>query len=271
MGLDARTTLGTTEMSVGRLGIATSYGAPAEAYLEAFDRGCNYFTWGSFIRGRSSKFEKAAKTIIKDGRRDELVLAVLSYAHSAFLTEIFLKRGLGTIGTDYADVLLLGYFSKPPPRRVMDGAMKLRRAGLVRAIGITTHKRSLVPELHREGLIDVYHVRYNAVHRGGESDLFPHIDGPEKPGIVAFTATCWGRLLSPKKMPPGEDPPTAVDSYRYALSHPAVDVCLTGTKTLEQMRENLGTLETGPMGEEELARMRKIGDHVYGKPRRGKK
>ena len=267
MAFDIRTTLGTTGMSVGRLGIATSYGAPAEAYLEAFERGCNYFTWGSFIRGRSSKFEKAAKTIIKDGRRDELVLAVLSYAHQAFLTETFLKRGLGTIGTDYADVLLLGYFSKPPPRGVMDGAIKLKRAGLVRAIGITTHKRSLVPRLHQEGLIDVYHVRYNAVHRGGESDLFPPIEGPEKPGVVAFTATCWGRLLSPKRMPPGESAATAVDCYRYALTHPAVDLCLTGTKTLNQMKENLGTLDAGPMDEEELSRMRRIGDHISGKPR----
>jgi aryl-alcohol dehydrogenase-like predicted oxidoreductase len=271
MGFDTRTTLGATGMSVGRLGIATSYGAPAEAYLEAFDQGCNYFTWGSFIRGRSSKFEKAAKTLIQDGKRDELVLGVLSYAHSAFLTETFLKRGLGTIGTDYADVLLLGYFSKPPPRRVMDGALKLKRAGLVRAIGITTHKRSLVPKLHGEGLIDVYHVRYNAVHRGGETDLFPHIEGPEKPGVVAFTATCWRRLLSKKRMPEGEDPPSAADCYRYALSHPAVDVCLTGPKNSVQMRENLGTLDQGPMDEVELNRMRTIGDHIYGKPRRGSK
>ena len=38
-----------------------------------------------------------------------------------------------------------------------------------------------------------------------------------------------------------------------------------GAKTLEQMRENLSVLEKGPMSEEELARMRKIGDHIYGR------
>jgi len=31
------------------------------------------------------------------------------------------------------------------------------------------------------------------------------------------------------------------------------------------MRENLAVLEQGPMTEEELARMRRIGDHVYGR------
>jgi hypothetical protein len=36
-------TLGNTGLTVGRLGVAASYGAPASAIEEAFDRGCNYF------------------------------------------------------------------------------------------------------------------------------------------------------------------------------------------------------------------------------------
>jgi hypothetical protein len=42
--------LGRTGLKVGRLGISSSYGAPAEAFEEAFERGCNYFVIGSFIR-----------------------------------------------------------------------------------------------------------------------------------------------------------------------------------------------------------------------------
>jgi len=60
---------------------------------------------------------------------------------------------------------------------------------------------------------------------------------------------------------------TAVDCYRFVLSHPAVDVCMTGAKTLEQMRENLAVFDSGPMSEDELARMRRIGDHVHGRKR----
>ena len=40
-------TLGRTGLNVGRLGVAASYGAPAEAFEEAFERGCNYFYIGS--------------------------------------------------------------------------------------------------------------------------------------------------------------------------------------------------------------------------------
>jgi predicted aldo/keto reductase-like oxidoreductase len=262
MTFDSPATLGSTGIPVGRLGVASSYRAPAAAYEEAFEDGCTYFTWGSFIRGRSREFEQAARSLFAQGHRSRIVLSILTYAHSAFLTETFLRRGLRKLGTDYADVLLLGYYSKRPPRRVLDGASRLKEAGMVRAVGITTHNRALVPELHREGLLDLYHVRYNAVHRGAEKDLFPHVTGPSKPGIVAFTATCWGRLLQPKRMPPGEDPATAVECYRFALTHPAVDVCMTGPRTLEQMRENLSTLHQGPMSEDELARMHRIGDYL---------
>jgi len=265
MSFHLPTTLGTTGINVGRLGVATSYRAPAAAYEEAFERGCTYFTWGSFVRGRAKQFEIAARGLFGNGQRHKMVLGVISYAHSAFLTETFLRRGLRKLGTDYADVLLLGYFSKRPPRRVLDGAKKLKESGLIRAVGITTHTRSLVPKLHEERLLDVYHVRYNAVHRGGETDLFPHVLGAEKPGIVAFTATCWGRLLSEKKMPQGENPPTASDCYRFALSHPGVDVCLTGPRTIEHLRENLSVLGQGRMSEAELERMRRIGDHISGR------
>jgi aryl-alcohol dehydrogenase-like predicted oxidoreductase len=265
MTFDTPISLGNTGITVGRLGVASSYRAPEPAYLEAFEAGCNYFTWGSFIRGRSTALRTALRTLFTDGNRDRVVLSLLTYAHSAFLTEVFLKRGLRQLGTDYADVLLLGYYSKRPPQRILDSALRLKEAGMVRAIGITTHRRALVPELHREGVLDVYHVRYNAVHRGAEKDLFPHVMEPEKPGIVAFTATCWGRLLSAKRMPPGERPATAVECYRFALSHPAVDVCMTGPRTLQEMQANLNTLHEGPMDESELTRMRKLGDHVSGK------
>jgi aryl-alcohol dehydrogenase-like predicted oxidoreductase len=255
-------TLGSTGITVGQLGVASSYRAPAQAYLEAFERGCTYFTWGTFLKGPSREFETAARSLFRNGHRSRTVLGILSYAHSAFITERFLRRALGRLGTDYADVLLLGYFSRRPPRKVLEGAYRLKASGLVRAVGITTHRRTQVPELHRERLLDLYHVRYNAVHRGAEVDLFPHVTGPDKPGIVAFTATCWGRLLDSRRMPPDDPPATAVACYRFVLTHPAVDVCMSGPRTLEEMRQNLSLLDQGPMGEAELARMRRIGDHI---------
>jgi aryl-alcohol dehydrogenase-like predicted oxidoreductase len=115
--------------------------------------------------------------------------------------------------------------------------------------------------------IDILQVRYNAANSGAEKDVFPFVDGENRPGMISFTATRWGQLLKESKMPPGEKPLSASDCYRFVLGHPAVDVCMTGARTLDMMRENLKTLDMGPLSPEEMDRVRRIGDHVYGKPR----
>ena len=74
-----------------------------------------------------------------------------------------------------------------------------------------------------------------------------------------------GRLMTHLEgLPVGEKTPTAVECYRFVLSNPAVDLCMTGPRTFDQMKENLQILEQGPMTDEELARLRRIGDHIYG-------
>ena len=263
--LSQPTILRRTGLKVGRLGMSSSFGAPAAAFEEAFERGCNYFTWGTFIRGRSSAMRTAIRNIVAAGKRNDLVVAMLTYAHNAWITEHFLVKGLTAGNLEYADVLLLGYFSKRPPQKVIDGALELREKGLVRFIGLTSHNRKLFPELAGEGLFDVFHIRYNAAHRGAETETFPYLNGEDHPDVVTFMATAWQRLLKPKKMPPGETPLTAADCYRFVLSNPAVDVCMMGVKSIEQLRENLEVLEKGPLTGKELERMKFIGQHVYGK------
>jgi predicted aldo/keto reductase-like oxidoreductase len=265
MKFNEQAVLGRTGLKVGRLGVASGYGAPAMAIEEAFERGCNYLTWGTFIRGYSPNMREALRNIIAKGRRDRLVLAMFSYAHQSFLTEHFLSKGLKSAGLDHADVLILGFSLGMPSRRIIDGAMRLREKGLVRFIGLSGHNRKLFPRLHKDGIFDVFHIRYNAMHRGAEAEAFPFLTGQTRPGVVNFTSTAWGKLLNPKKMPPGEKAPTASECYRFVLSHPAVDVCMTGARTIDEMRQNLAVLEQGPMTDEELARMRRIGDHIYGR------
>ena len=261
------TILGRTGLTVGRLGVASGYWAPADAIELAFERGCNYFTWGTFLKGRSPHLAEAVRRIVANGQRDRLVLAMFTYAHQTFLTETFLVRGLRAVGLERADVLVLGYFSSPPSRAVLDGALRLKEKGLVRFIGLSSHNRKLFGQLRRQGVIDLFHIRYSAVNSGAEADAFPQLGGDDRPGVVAFTATAWGRLLNPRRMPAGETPPPATDCYRFALSHPGVDVCMLGARSLPQMRESLRTLELGPLSATEMARMRRIGDHIYGRAR----
>ncbi len=271
MTFGEKTILGRTGLKVGRLGIASGYWMPSAAIEEAFERGCNYLTWGTFIKGYSPHMREALRNIVAKGQRDRLVLAMFSYAHQSFLTEHFLLKGLKAANLDYADVLILGFFPKRPSQRVLDGAIRLKEKGLVRFIGISSHNRRLYPSLSTDEVFDVFHLRYNAAHQGAETEVFPFLPEKSKPGIVNFTATAWGKLLNPKKMPPGEPMPTAADCYRFVLSQTAIDVCMTGPRKKDEMRQNLTILDQGPMTEDELARMRRIGDHVYGRRKQAAK
>ena len=85
--------------------------------------------------------------------------------------------------------------------------------------------------------------------------------------MVTYTTTRWGDLCNPEKTPPGERTPTGTDCYRFAISRPEVDLCLAGPDDVEQMKQALAALEQGPMDEEELAWMRRVGDHIYANAR----
>lgn len=255
--------LGNTDLEVARIGISSSFGADADVFRAALDRGCNYFTWGTFIKGRSSAFKDFVRQISREGRRHELVIGLLSYSHTALLGDHFLKSALAKMGTEYIDGLILGYYPKRPPQRILDWAAKVKQSGLVRTIGLTTHNRAVVVPLMEEGIIDYFHIRYNAVHRGAEQDIFAHL-GEAGPGIVSFTATSWGQLLKQKKMPSATQAPSAGDCYRFVLARNEIDVCMMGVKDLPMFEANMKTIEQGPMTSEELAQMRIIGDHIYG-------
>jgi aryl-alcohol dehydrogenase-like predicted oxidoreductase len=259
--------LGRTSLKVGRLGISSSYGAPAAAFEEAFERGCNYFVIGSFMKGRSKEMTAAIRNIAAKGQREKLVVCMMDYTHSSLIRRGHFNRGLKKLGLDYVDLLMFGYYPVKPRKQVLDLGLSLKEKGVVRHLALSGHNRKLFPKLKEEGMIDVFQVRYNAANRGAETDVFPFCGGDDRPGIVSFTATRWGQLLKEGKMPPGEKPLTAMECYRFVLSNPAVDVCMTGARSLEMMRENLGTLDTGPLPPEEMERIRRIGDHVFGKPR----
>jgi aryl-alcohol dehydrogenase-like predicted oxidoreductase len=255
--------LGRSGLSVGRLGVASSYGVPADALEMAFERGVNYLYWGSTRRER---FGAGIRRLMRSAGRDKLAVVLQSYTRVAALMSPSVKLGLFRLGTEYADVLLLGWFNDPPPRAILDAALELKRRGLVRHLAISSHRRTLFPEIERERTFDIYHLRYNAGHRGAEREIFPHLPvGPNGPGLVAYTATRWASLLNPRKMPAGEGTPSAADCYRFALSHASVNVCMTGPRSRADLEHALTALERGPMDPDELAWMARVGDHVSGR------
>jgi aryl-alcohol dehydrogenase-like predicted oxidoreductase len=253
-------TLGRTGRAVGRLGLASSYGADDRCVAMAFDAGVNYFYWGTFRRGAFGKGLRALRPA-----RERLVLTIQSYSRMAALVPWSLERALRALGMEYADVLLFGLWNRPVSAAILEQGEKLRARGLVRHLGLSTHNRLLASRLAAPGGPDVLHVRYNAIHRGAEREIFAGLPAREsRAGIVSFTATSWGQLLTPAKLPHGERVPRPADCYRFVMAHPAVDVCMAGPKNAAEFEAGIEALRKGPMDEDELEWMRRVGAAKYG-------
>lgn len=259
-GFAQRVTLGRSGLQVGPLGLAGGYGVGAGAALKAFDRGVNYFYHGS---RRAAGMARAVRELVAGGHRDELVVVLQSYTRWPWFLERSIVRGLAGLGIDHADVLLLGWFNSPPSEALMERACRLQEAGAVRCLAISSHHRAAFAGFARDARLAVLHVRYNAAHVGAERDVFPALPSEGRPGVVVYTATRWGGLLDPAKMPPGEAPLRGRDAYRFVLSNPDVNVCIAGPKNDAQLNEALAALDEGPLSREEEARIRRIGRHVH--------
>ncbi len=254
-----RVTLGRTGLSVCPLGIASSYGADAAMIEEAYEHGVNYFYWGAM---RTKKMAEGIRNVAKKNRDDAVIVAHTN-AVFAFQLPGLVEKSLKQLGVDYIDVLILGWRNNMPAGAMIDQCNELKERGLVRFTAISSHNRLIFKEFEKEKLFDIFHIRYNAAHRGAEKEILPYLSDTDSPGIVSFTSTRWGGLIHPGNMPQGEAPPTAGDCYRFVIAHPKVHVAVCGPNSMEQLRQNLKIIEQGPMNEEELERMRYIGEYVY--------
>lgn len=253
--------LGRTGLIVGRLGLASSYGAPAGAFELAFEQGCNLFYWGSLRKaGMAEAIRKLAPQ-----RREQMVVMLQSYSRSGLRLPRVLEAGLHVLKLEYADLLLLGWQNSEASRRLLDVAWREVERGRVRHLAVSFHDRAAFRAHLAEQRVGALMFRYNAAHRGAETSVFPHLPAPDGtgPGIITFTAVRWGTLTNPRYTPAGERTPTGGDCYRYVLTQPQVDVCLTGPATTAQLEEAVGALAAGPMKADELQWMRRVGDRVH--------
>jgi aryl-alcohol dehydrogenase-like predicted oxidoreductase len=262
-----RTTLPRIATPIHRLGLSASYWPGKAAIYRALDEGLNYF----FLYG----FDRQMVTTLRDvlpRERERYVVATGAYNYIWWRQDLrrALEKRLQQLRTDYIDVFQFLGVMKPAEftARVRDQLEELRHDGRVRSVAISCHDRKFAAELAANGTLDTIMIRYNAAHRGAEQDVFPKIEG--KPcGVVSYTATRWGYLVRrPRGWPSDRRIPTAGQCYRFALSHPQVNVCLTAPRNLRQLEENIAAVKEGPLSPEEKAFLREFGDEIYRRHKR---
>lgn len=260
------TTLGNTDMSIHRLGLSSTYWPGKKTIHKAIDEGLNYF----FCFGIDKQMLSVMRDLFKTNR-EKFVVATGAYnlliGHPNLRRT--LEKRLRQLKTDYIDVFLFLGVTKAKhfPEAAREELYRFKEEGKIRAVGMSTHDRKFAGKLAAEGGLDVMMIRYNAAHRGAESDIFPYLE-KYNPGIVSFTATRWRYLIrSPKDYPKDSPIPTAGMTYRFVLSNPHVHVCMTAPSNLKHFDENMAEVKKGPLSEEEMEFMRKFGDMVYQRKR----
>ena len=245
---------------VYRVGLAPSFGLPPDGIREALEGPINYIFW--------SQRYKATTGILRDllpKHRERLVIATgPTFAYFKGQVRKAVERSLRTLNTDYLDVVQIFWAGKMSALTagVEAELVKLREEGKARTIGLSIHDRPRAGRLAEQSIYDLLMIRYNAAHPGAEKDIFPHL-AARRPIVISYTATSWRKLL---KAPKGWDGPaaTAGDCYRFVLGNPNVDVVLCGPKNTQELRDNLRTIELGPLSTDEMARMRAFGKVVRG-------
>jgi predicted aldo/keto reductase-like oxidoreductase len=253
--------------SVCRLGLSTrgNTALDPDDVLEAFRRGVRYFNWCGHPDGMS----RAVRRLEPEQRR-EVVVALQLAARDAKGARKELDGYLGELGTDYVDVVTYYYVEQEEewteihsPGGAAEALQDARREGVVRAIGVTTHQRRLGAQIARDRGVDLLMIRYNAAHRGAETDVVPVTDELGVP-VVVYTGVRWGALMTPTpEDPEGFRPPGAPDCYRFALCHPSVGVVLMAPNGRAELEEDLAMLDDWRgLREAEYAALCEHGDRV---------
>ena len=167
--------LGQTGLRVSRLGIGSSFTGDERFIEEAVEQGVNYLYWGSI---RRPAFGRAIRNLARRDR-SRVVVTVQSYTRVAALLAPSIEIALRRTGLAYFDFLLLGMWNRPPGTALVDAAERLKERGLVLHLMLSTHNRPSLQDHFRafergESPYDAFMLRYNAVHRGAEQDVFPH-------------------------------------------------------------------------------------------------
>jgi len=277
--------LGRTQIDVGIIGLGAEYLEHAERNTtvsvinEAIDNGVNYidlFMASSDVR---DNFGVALK-----GKRQQVMIAghlgsVLSggqYSRSRERTvcEHFFTDLLHRLKTDYIDVLMLHYIDQPAdyevvfnPGGLLESALKLKKEGKTRFIGMSSHQVPTALEAVNSGHIDVLTFTVNPAfdslpgdmelpalrqkvsyrQAAAENKTLPerrelyHACATHGVGVVAMKPYAGGALFTRDN--PSSIVLTPVQCLNYALSQPAVCTAIPGCKNVAEMKAALAFLD----------------------------
>lgn len=256
--------LGRTGIVMSPLVVSGAYEPSVASLFRATSSGCNAFFWEPRYRNLTTFLRTSAER----GAAGTLVIAG-TYHATARAIRADVEQALRRLRRDRIDVFLV-FWARSPARlegEVPRALELLKREGLVRAIGFSTHDRALAEAAiagPREGKSpwDVVMVRHSAAHPGAEEGLFRCAE-EHGVGVLGFSATSYGRLLRRVGAKTNDDDrltlPTAAECYRYTLSQRGVTACVSAPRGGRELIANLDVLQHPTLDASRLAELRRHG------------
>lgn len=92
-----------------------------------------------------------------------------------FLTKS-IDESLERLQTDYIDIFYIHFpDDKTPKAEAVDALAQAKKAGKIRAIGISNFNLDQIKEANQDNQVDVVENNYSLVHRDAESEIFPYL------------------------------------------------------------------------------------------------
>ncbi len=278
-------TIGKTGISASIVGLGAEhldekpYGAVEETIHAALDHGVNIMD--VFMPGEEVR-KNVGKAIA--GRRDKVIIQghicstdvgqQYDISRDPATAKKYFENLLRFLGTDYIDFGMLffidsdadfkGVFESP----ILDYALDLKKKGVVRHLGASSHNPATARMAVETGLVDLVMFSINPAFDMAppNTDIQEMIGGEDAPplagdngmdpdraefyrlcesrgvGITVMKTLGAGKLLSPDHTPFAK-PLTVGQCIHYALTRPAVASALVGCQSRKQVEEAVGYLE----------------------------
>lgn len=237
----------------------------ARTISAAIERGVNYFDLAVSEAEAFSSYRAAFR-----GARDQVYLqmhfgADYSSGKYGWTTDLEqIRRGmdwlLGELGTDYIDFGFIHCIDQPADLEdyINSGALEhiqtLKKQGVVRHIGLSSHTPEIVNRVLDLGILDVvmfsinpaYDYRHGDYALGGVDERLELYRRCEKAqvGITVMKPFGGGQLLD-GALSPFKTPLSEAQCIQYALDKPGVLTVLPGFRGMADLERALGYLDAG--------------------------
>lgn len=239
-----RVKLGRTGLAVSRLAFGTGYlGSPVAAgarlLAEAYDLGVNFWDTSDDY-GTHPHVARALRQV----GRDDVVIATKTYAATALGARRSVAKALRELGVRAVDLFLLhavdslGELTAKEP--ALEALVRAREAGLVRAVGVSSHSREVLSRLLSLPELDVTLVVVNS------SGAWMKDAGPREMRAAIRDLYGSGRgvygmkALGSGQVTGAQVPPALRWAFRFPYAH---SICV-GMTSAEELRTNVALWRT---------------------------